>query len=281
LLGRSFATECLQGFPHLFTLTFFCLHISHILFMSDEQANPSQTQSGSSTDSEEEPSQAQRDMHELLGELRAEVTRLKAEQAKEQAQNWIQRHPLLTVVLSMGVGAAAGYGASRAVRSRPPQSLSEHARQRLRQLSGDARKVASRLRERLGERATRSGEQLKQRAEQTGRRLAQEAQRAGESARREATERARQFGEEASERFREAKDEAAKRVQEGQEDALEGAQELGEVLGEQASEALDEYTESAADSTSDEDSRSYTRSLLTLAGIAAGGYLATKVRRWL
>jgi gas vesicle protein len=226
-------------------------------------------------------------MHELLGELRAEVTRLKAEQAKERAQNWIQRYPLLAVTLSVGVGAAAGYGTSMALHPRPPRSLSEHARQRLRELTGDARKVATRFRQQLGERAAQSGEQLRKRAEETGRRLAEEAQHAGESARREAKEaagrasvQARKFGEETSERLREATDEAKQRVQERQKEAVEEALELGETLGEQASEALDEYTDSMAE-TSKNEGRSFTRGLLAVAGIAAGGYLASKARHWL
>jgi ElaB/YqjD/DUF883 family membrane-anchored ribosome-binding protein len=219
-------------------------------------------------------------MHELLGELRAEVTRLKAQQAKERAQNWIQRHPLLAIALSSGVGAAAGYGASMAFRPRPPRTLSERARQRLRGLGGDARELATRLRKRLGEQAARSGEQFRERAEKTGRRLAEEAQRAGESARREATERARRLGEEATERLREATEEASQRVREGREDALEEARELGESLGEQASDALQEYTDDPSEPASD-DGRPFTRSLLALAGLAAGGYLAAKVRHWL
>jgi ElaB/YqjD/DUF883 family membrane-anchored ribosome-binding protein len=253
--------------------------------MSDDQRPPSDPDTSSDAD-EPASAQAQQDMHELLGELRAEVTRLKAEEARAKAQNWIQRHPLLAVTLSMGVGAAAGYGVSEAVRPRPPRTLSERARQRLRGLRGDASELAARLRDRLRERAATSGAQLRERAEETGRRLSEEAQQVRERAREEAgevagkaSEQARSLGEEASDRLRAATDEATRRLRERRADAADEARELGEALGETASEAVEELTDGEPEAT--DAGRPFARSLFALAGLAAGGYLASKVRQWL
>ena len=250
--------------------------------MNDDTTD-SQTTSPSSTERGNE-ARTQDDLHELVGELRAEVTRLKAQKAKARTKTWIQRHPLLALALSAGVGGAAGYGAAMAVRPRLPRSLSGHARQRLRELTGDARAVADRLRKQLSDRAARSGAELRSRAEERGRQLAEEAQQAGDSARREAqeavgraSEQARKLGEEASERVREATGEATKRLRERRQAASDQARELGEALGKRASEAV---TGSDGAEASDEDRR-ISGTLLALAGIAAGGYVASKVRNWM
>lgn len=255
--------------------------------MSDEQTPPENTDTDAPSDADEDTAtaQPQEDLYELLGELRAEVTRLKAEEARARAQNWIQRHPLLAAALSMGIGAAAGYGLSEAFRARPPRSLSERARWRLRGLGGDAQEFASRLGNRLKERAARSSTQLREQVEKTGRRLSDETQQVGEQARREAQEmagqasdQARSLGEDASERLREATDEAARQLQERRGEAADGVRELGEKLGETASEAVEDV---AGGESVEEDERSVARSLFGLAGLAAGGYFASKVRQWL
>ena len=249
------------------------------LFLMNDDTSASHTASDPSTETEDDTPTAQQDLHELVGELRAEVTRLKAKQAKARAQNWVQRHPLLALTLSVGVGAAAGYGAATAFRPRPPRSLSEHARQRLRDLTGDARKVASRLRRQLQDRAAESGQHLRSRAEETGRRLAEEARQGAQEAAGRASEQARKLGEEASGRVREATDEAKKRMQERRKAAGEEAREIGEALSKRATEAVKRASGSEDPET--QDARPFRRSLLALAGLAAGGYLATKVRQWL
>jgi gas vesicle protein len=230
----------------------------------------------SETDAEHEASETDdRDLTELVDELRAEITRLKAQQAKAQTRNWIQRHPLLTVALSIGVGSAAGYGAAMAFRPRPPRTLSERARQRLRHLTDDAREVAARLRQQVGDRASASGAHLRSQAEDTGRRLASGALEAGEAAR----EGARSFAQGAGERLRDASDEVRHQIQERGEKAAEEVQSLGEDATDAAEQYAEQLVDTAADSS--EEGRSTTRTLLTLAGIAAGGYLATKLRHWL
>lgn len=208
-------------------------------------------------------------MNKMLGELRAEVTRLKAHRAKEQAQNWIERHPMLSVALASTVGAAVGYGA--ATYARRPPTLSEQARHRLRQLVNDAWQVAGTVGRDLSKRAAKSGQDVRERAQKTGGRLAQEARKAGETAQEEAGAFAQRLGAEAGETIRQATKEASRRIRE-----------RGEGAGEKASEAIREQAESVQEAVPDvEDPSRLKQSLWTMAGLAAGGYLAAKVRRWL
>lgn len=222
-------------------------------------------------------------MQELLGELRAEITRLKANRAKERAQNWIQRHPMLAVTLSSALGAAAGYGAAVATRPAPP-TLSEQARRRLRRLADEARRVAGDVGRELTQRAAQSGEKARERARETGRRLAQEARAVGESAQREAqglarraSERAQRAGTDAGETLRRAAREATRRVREGRESASEEAREFAD----EASEAVETQAEAVKEAVSTADTSRLKRSLWTIAGLTAGGLLAAKLRRWL
>ena len=177
---------------------------------SEDPSTPNTETNGSPHIDSEGETENPEDLRALIRELRAELTRLKAHQAKARAKNWIQRHPLLTMLLSGGVGAAAGYGAAMATRPRPPRSLSEHARQRLREVTDDARRAASRLRKQMGDRAARSGAEIRRRAEDTSRKLAEDAQQAGDVARREAQD----FAKSASERLQKATSEAGKRLRE-------------------------------------------------------------------
>lgn len=236
---------------------------------SDDHTDPETTAETEASDSDS------RDLTEVVDELRAEITRLKAQQAKARTRNWIQRHPLLMVALSIGVGSAAGYGAAMATRPRPPRTLSEQARRRLRRLTDDAREVASRLRREVGDRAAASGARLRSRAEDTGRRLASEALEAGELARKGA----QAFAKDAGERLRDVSDDVAQQLRERGGEAAREAQEFGE----EASEAAEDYAQQLADTVSESpaEGRSTGRTLLALAGIAAGGYLATKLRHWL
>lgn len=261
--------------------------------MSTNDANSPPDVSRSSSENEHETdtsaSDLKRDIHELVGELRAEVTRLRAQEAKERAETWIQRHPLLAMTLSVAVGTTAGYTLARVLQPRDQSSLSDHLRERLRELTGDAKHAAARWGRHLGERAARSGAAVQDRAERAGRRFAREAQERGRAAQREAQElaraatgRARQAGTEASERFQEATDEARSHLQRQGESASEEVRELGEALGEKASETVEQYVGSEASET-DSQTRGgvFFRALIALAGIGAGGYLASVVRRWL
>lgn len=234
-------------------------------------------------------SELKRDMHELVGELRAEVTRLRAQEAKERAQTWIQRHPLLATALSVAVGTATGYTLGRVLQPRGQGSLSDHLRERLGELTGDAKHAASRWGRHLGERVARSGAAVQNRAERAGRRFATEAQERGRAAQRDAQElaraatgRARQAGAEASERVQKASDEARTHLRRQGEKASEEVRELGEALGEKASDTLEQYGGSdESDTDPGTGGGIFFRALFTLAGIGAGGYLASLVRRWL
>lgn len=250
--------------------------------MSTDQEESPDSPTPEMSDSEEgslDPAQEQ--IHELLGELRAEVTRLKAHRAKARAENWIQRHPMLAVALAAGIGGAAGYGVGLATRPQPP-SLSEQARRRLRGLAGEARRVAGDVGRDLTTRAARSGEQVRERAQKTGRRLADEAQAAGEKATREAQGWASRVGQETGEALRQAAAEAVRRAREGKETAADEALELSETLVEQVGDAAGEQAEAVQEAISEADSSpGLRRTLFAIAGLAAGSYLAAVIRRWL
>lgn len=257
--------------------------------MSTNDANSPPDVDRSSSENEDptdtSASELQREMHELVGELRAEVTRLRAQEAKARAQSWIQRHPLLATTLSVVVGTATGYSVARVMQPGGHGSLSDHLRERLRTWTGEAKHAASRWGRHLGERAARSGAAVQDRAERAGRRLASEAQETGRTAQREARElaraatgRVRQAGADASEQIGEATGEARDRLQQQREKASEEVRELGETLEETASETLDDYGGSEESETG---GGVFFRAFFTLVGIAAGGYLASLVRRWL
>ena len=217
------------------------------------------------------------EMNDLLDELRAEVTRLKAQQARKQAESWVQRHPFLALTISSLAGAAAGYGAARATRPQPP-SLSAQARGRLRRLADEARRVATGVGKDLSERAARSGEDVRKRAEETGQRLAERAQEQGDGIREQAEDLARR----ASEQARRVGTEAGETVRRATAEASDEAREIGEQLAEEAGETIEEQAASVQETLPAEDESSALRqSIYTVAGLAVGGYLAAKVRRWL
>ncbi len=226
---------------------------------SEERTDPSSTAS-----SETEPSRAE--LRERLDELRAEVTRLRAQQIRNESGggSWFQRHPVLSASLAAGAGVALGVGISR-LRARPPRTLSERAKQRLEQFAEDASKIAKRLQGDWGDRAAKSGKELRKRAADIGQQLATEAQ--------SASERARKTSGAASASVREATKSAAQRVR----DAGSSATSEAEAVVEEQVEALTE----AAGADAEEEGRSVAQVLLTVGGLAAGGYLATKLRQWL
>ncbi|WP_263789767.1 hypothetical protein [Salinibacter sp.] len=241
-----------------------------------DRTDASETSSAAPSDESTADKTAQ-EMNDLLEELRAEVTRLRAQQAKKQAESWVQRHPFLALTISSLAGAAAGYGAARATRPQPP-SLSERARGRLRRLADEAQRVATGVGKDLSERAARSGEGVRNRAEETGRRLADQAQKQGAGLRKQAEDLARR----ASEQARRAGTETGETVRQATAEASDEARELGARLADEAEDTIEEQVESAQETLAGEDESSALRqSIFTVAGLAAGGYLAAKVRRWL
>ncbi|WP_263835354.1 hypothetical protein [Salinibacter sp.] len=244
---------------------------------TDASETSSAAPSDESTADESTADKTTQEMNDLLEELRAEVTRLRAQQAKKQAESWVQRHPFLALTISSLAGAAAGYGAARATRPQPP-SLSERARGRLRRLADEAQRVATGVGKDLSERAARSGEGVRNRAEETGRRLADQAQKQGAGLRKQAEDLARR----ASEQARRAGTETGETVRQATAEASDEARELGARLADEAEDTIEEQVESAQETLAGEDESSALRqSIFTVAGLAAGGYLAAKVRRWL
>lgn len=226
----------------------------------DQSPSPKDVQAGADEE----------DLKALLKDLRAEVTRLKAQRAKRHAQNWIERYPILSVTLSTGLGAAVGYGIAYATRPAPP-TLSEQAQRRIRRLLDEAGRFASDVGRDLSDRAAQSGAEVRTRAEEAGRRFATRA-----------SERARQAGTEATTSLQQVAEEATKRVQEGQQTAAQRARELGERVSKEASRAAEETADTVRERVSATDGKhTVKRSLLTIAGLAAGSYLASKARQWL
>lgn len=237
----------------------------------DSDAANSSTHHEAPTEHEEKPSREE--LRQELNELRAEMTRLRAQQAQASTtrSSWVQRHPILTLALSAGLGAAAGYGASTLLRPRPPRTLSAHARQRLERLTDEAAQIAGRLRKDWGDRAAKGGKEVRRRAAEVGRQLAREAQAAGENLREEAKTASSRARKEASAALREATEKASERVR----SASGSAAEQAEKVVEEQVEALTD----AADPS--EGGPSVSRVLLTVGGVLAGGYLASKVRQWM
>lgn len=223
----------------------------------------------------------QEEMEALIAELRAEVTRLKVEQAKTKAQTWVQRNPAIALLLASGLGAVAGAGIARATRPTPP-TLSEHARQELDEILDEARHRASGLGRDVTERASKAREQARSRAQETGKRLAQEA----ESVTALARERAREFGQLASERAQSWSEELAQRAQELQAASGERARRLRAELVRDVARAEDEVgrrAQAAADvvRTSIDENRTVAGTVSGVLALAAGAYLARTVRNWL
>ena len=128
------------------------------------------------------------DIDQLLDELRAEISRLKADRARAQSKTWVQRHPYLAIMGATGLGAVAGYGVSTALQPAPRPPLTDRARRRLRRLTEDAHNVAGKLREGVQRQAKEAGDQVRERASDVGQRLADDAQNLGAAARAEAEE---------------------------------------------------------------------------------------------
>lgn len=217
------------------------------------------------------------ELEHRLEELNAEVTRLRARQARsESKKSWVQRHPVASVVGGLALGAAAGYGAARLFRSRPPETLSGQARQRLQNLTADASKAAKRLQKDWGDRAATRGRDLRERAAAVGKDLMTDAQTAGETLRKEATsatERAQRAGEEAGTALRDTAEKTVQRVREAGESAASEAEDVVDTQ-------LEALSDTAGTTVDDEEDASTTALWLTVGGIVAGGYLATKLRQW-
>lgn len=248
---------------------------------SEDAASDSRT--ASDPRSAESVVDSRAEMEELLRELRAEVTRLKVQQAKARTESWMQRHPGWTAVLSIGLGAAAGYGIAKWREPDPEPRLSDRARAGLKHLAEVARQTASEVSHDLEDRAARAGKE----AREISRRLFEDAERASASAgkraqawSREATERAREqaqkLGEEASEQVRRAQEEGSKQAQELGSRIAEDVQRAEDELGRRAKETADRVRDSMTPNAS-----TLRQSLVGLLSVVAGSVLAKKIRNWL
>jgi ElaB/YqjD/DUF883 family membrane-anchored ribosome-binding protein len=209
------------------------------------------------TDAETSRSEMSREeMEELIQELRAEVARLKVQQSRADATSWLQRNAGTALALGSVLGAAAGYGLSKALRPTPPP-LSERARKEIQRLLNQTLDTASETGRSVGERASRAGAAAREQAQSTGRRLAQEAETLRDVTRTQADAWRRQAAEEL--------DRAEKAVEEQAREASERAREAADTV----------RTSVEANKTS---IGTTVGSVLLL---AAGSYLASKARDWM
>jgi len=213
------------------------------------------------TEGDSRDEQVDDDIDQLLDELRAEVSRLKADYAQSESQTWAQRHPYLAVMGATGLGAVAGYSIAVALRPAPRPPLTDRARRRLRRLTEEAHDVAGKL-----------SEDVQRQASDVGTRLAEDAQDIGTAARTEAeslaasaSEGAQKAGEDASRALQEATNRLVTRLRK-----QNGASEA------KVQQIVDRIREAV--STSDEDARGgLGSSLLSVAGLAVGGYLLRRL----
>jgi len=216
------------------------------------------------------------EMDDLLTDLRAEVTRLKVERAKAETQTWMQRNPGLAALLSVGLGAAVGFGVARWRAPKSPQRLSDRTRKALHDFADRAQKAAADVSVDLEDRAARAGEG----AREIGRRILEDAERAGARA----GERARDWGRQAAERARELQKETSERAQQAQQEGAARARDLGKQFAEDIEKA-EEEVELRARETADRvrssmpnSSRSLGQSVVSVLALAAGSYLAKKLK---
>lgn len=217
-----------------------------------------------------------REMDDLLTDLRAEVTRLKVERAKAETQTWMQRNPGLAALVSVGLGAAVGFGIARWRAPKPPERLSDRTRKALQDFADRAQKAAADVSVDLEDRAARAGEG----AREIGRRILEDAERASTKA----GERARDWGRQAAERARELQQETSERAQRAQREGAERARGLGKQLAadiEKAEEEVERRARETADtvrSSMPDSSRSLGQSVVSVLALAAGSYLAKKLK---
>jgi len=93
------------------------------------------------TDTVESGEPGYEELVEELERLRAEVTRLRARQAAAERDSWFHQHPVLAVLVTSTLGAAAGYVAGRI--GAPSDGFSDRTRRQLQKIAEQARDVAS------------------------------------------------------------------------------------------------------------------------------------------
>ncbi|NBC86890.1 MAG: hypothetical protein GVY25_11935 [Bacteroidetes bacterium] len=109
---------------------------------NDDNVSKHETErSDDRTDTLESGEPGYEELVEELERLRAEVTRLRARQAAAERDSWFHRHPVLAVLVTSTLGAAAGYVAGRI--GAPSDGFSDRTRRQLEKIAEQARDVAS------------------------------------------------------------------------------------------------------------------------------------------
>lgn len=165
--------------------------------MADEKAQAEQADETRETDAPQGASTTQRSAEELrrdlldaIGDLRAEVARLRVDEARTRIQQWVRENPTLAVFLATGAGILAGRLVTQALTPAPPPPLTERARQRARLLASEAQRRASDVGKGVAERAATAGREAQQRTSVAGEQLSRQAREWGTTV----AEQARQLG---------------------------------------------------------------------------------------
>ena len=210
------------------------------------------------SEDEASASPSREELEERVRELRAEVARLKVQQSQSTPDSWMQRNASLVLALGTALGAATGYGLSKAFAPAPPLPLSERARQEVQRLFDQAMDVASETGRSVGQQAATMSAEARKRAQETGRQLAEET--------------GRRLAEDAD-AFRDA---TRTRTREWSQQAADELADIEESVEKSARETADAVRASVPS-----DSTSIGRTVGSVALLAAGSYLAAKARDWM
>lgn len=173
------------------------------------------------------------ELNEALKDLRAELARIKFEEARDRTRTWIQENPTLAVFLAAGAGILTGRLISKALEPAPPPSLSERARRQADRIVAEAQRQAREAQQRARQQAAETGEKVTRQARDFGSVIADRAAALREQARQgvseateKASERARQWGARMEHEAEDVGEAVAKRAEEASERVRESAREL-------------------------------------------------------
>lgn len=166
---------------------------------TDAAETPSGTDEGGPTIGEEKAEelagafeQAQTEMKNALGELRAELGALQFEQTGARVRSWVEENPVLASLLAVGGGILLGKLLKEAFRPAPPPTLTERARRQLRQLAAEAESLAHETGDVLSDRASATAHKLRAIAADTGETISRHSHEWGDAVSHAATKRAAQ-----------------------------------------------------------------------------------------
>lgn len=135
------------------------------------------------------------EMHDMIGDLRAEITRMRIDQVKSQSsRGWAERNPLLASAAVFVGGVVVSRLFSRIFRSKPKKSYIERAQDEVREVLEEVRRQAAIA---SGEASRRAGE-ARHSVESTGQHLKKAAEAARSTVKKQAEKAGKAISERAS-----------------------------------------------------------------------------------